>query len=141
MSRPRRSAPSSPHRYPRSARLSESLREVIAEELTRIDDERLELVTVTAIDVDDEMNRAIVFFDSLAGEDGDPEILAAFAAHRVRLQKAIGNQVRAKKTPVLAFRADEAIRAGERIARILHDADTLPPRPPDPDGPTPDVPA
>lgn len=114
---------------------------MIAEELTRIDDERLELVTVTAIDVDDEMNRAIVFFDSLVGEEGDPEILAAFAAHRVRLQKAIGSQVRAKKTPVLAFRADEAIRAGERIARILHDADTLPPRPPDPDGPTPDVPA
>ena len=35
---------------------------MIAEELTRIDDERLDLVTITAIDVDAEMNRAIVFF-------------------------------------------------------------------------------
>jgi ribosome-binding factor A len=131
--RTRRAAPTSAHRYPRSARLSESLREVIAEELARIDDDRLELVTVTAIDVDDEMNRAIVYFDSLVGEDGDPEILAAFSEHRVRLQGAVGRQVRAKKTPILTFRPDDAIRAGERIERILHDADTLPTRPPEPD--------
>src|SRR5882757_8102514 len=101
MSRPRRASAPSTHRYPRTARLNESLREVIAEELTRIDDERLALVTVTAIDVDPEMNRAIVFFDSLAGVDGDPEILEAFAEHRVRLQGSIGRQVRAKKTPIL----------------------------------------
>ena len=76
---PTRAAPrgNRSHRYPRTARLNESLREVIAEELTRIDDERLELVTITAIDVDPEMNRAIVFFDSLVGEDGDEEILEA----------------------------------------------------------------
>ena len=59
------------HRYPRSARFNETLREVIAEELVRIDDERLAFVTITSIDVDNELNRAIVYFDSLAGEDGD----------------------------------------------------------------------
>ena len=69
----RRSSSSGP-RYPRSARLGETLREVIAEELVRIDDERLAFVTVTAIDVDNEMNRAIVYFDSLDGEDGDATI-------------------------------------------------------------------
>lgn len=134
MSRPRRPAGASAHRYPRTARLSESLREVIADELTRIDDERLALVTVTAIDVDSEMNRAVVYFDSLAGEDGDPEILAALADHRVRIQGSVGRQVRAKKTPILSFRPDEAIRAAERIERILHDTATMPARPqPSPD--------
>ena len=63
------------HRYPRSARLNETLREVIAEELVRIDDERLALVTITNIDVDNELNRAIVHFDSLQGEEGDASIL------------------------------------------------------------------
>lgn len=87
----------------------------------RIDDERLEFVTVTRIDVDPEMNRAIVFFDSLAGEDGDGAILEAFADHRIRLQGAIGKQVRAKKTPILSFRPDDVIRSAERIERILHD--------------------
>ena len=46
MSKPRRPSAPTTHRYPRSARLSTSLQEVIADELTRIDDERLMLVTI-----------------------------------------------------------------------------------------------
>jgi len=134
MSRPRRSASPSTHRYPRTARLNESLREVLAEELTRIDDERLDLVTITAIDVDAEMNRAIVYFDSLSGEAGDADILEALAAQRIRLQGAIGRQIRAKKTPILSFKADEVIRSAAKIERILSASDTLPARPPDPEG-------
>lgn len=138
MSRPRRPAAPSQHRYPREARLSTSLREVIADELVRIDDERLSLVTVTSVDVDPEMNRAIVYFDSLMGEEGDEEILEALHDHRVRLQGAVGKQIRSKKTPILSFRADDAIRAAERIERILHDKDTLPQRPEQPDDVSPD---
>lgn len=129
MSRPRRPATTSAHRYPRTARLNESLREVIAEELTRIDDERLDLVTITSIDVDPEMNRAIVFFDSLLGEDGDAGILQALGDHRVRIQGSVGRQLRSKKTPILSFKPDDSIRAAERIERILHDKATLPERP------------
>ena len=120
MSRPRkRSSSSSAHRYPREARLNEILREVIADELTRIDDERLEFVTVTSVDVDAELNRGIVFFDSLAGEAGDKAILEVLEEHRRRIQSSIGKQVRAKKTPVLEFRPDEVIRAAERIDEVL----------------------
>ncbi len=107
------------HRYPRSARVGETLREIIAEELVRIDDERLEFVTVTGIDVDNELNRAHVYFDSLAGEEGDDEIVLALVAHRARLQSAIGRQIRAKKTPILDFRPDVALRSAERIDDIL----------------------
>lgn len=133
MSKPRRPAATTNHRYPREARLSTSLREVIADELTRIDDERLSLVTVTTVDVDPEMNRAIVYFDSLMGEDGDPEILAALSDHRVRIQGSVGRQLRSKKTPILSFKPDDSIRAAERIERILHDSSTLPERPPQPE--------
>lgn len=105
--------------YPRSARLNETLREIIAEELVRIDDERLEFVTVTAIDVDSELNRAHVFFDSLSGEDGDGDIVEVLGEHRIRLQSAIGRQIRAKKTPVLDFQPDDVIRSAERIEEIL----------------------
>ncbi len=127
MSRPRRGRrPAPPGAVPRTARMSELLREVVAEELTRIDDERLELVTVTAIDVDAELNRAIVYFDSLQGAEGDEAVRHALGDHRVRLQAAIGRQVRARKTPVLDFRPDEVIRSAERIDEILR---RDPPRP------------
>jgi ribosome-binding factor A len=114
----RRSSSSGP-RYPRSARLGETLREVIAEELVKIDDERLAFVTITAIDVDNEMNRAVVFFDSLEGEEGDAPILEVLEEHRRRIQSSINRQMRAKKTPVLVFRPDDVIRAAERIEQII----------------------
>jgi ribosome-binding factor A len=107
------------HRYPRSARVGETLREIIADELVRIDDERLAFVTVTGIEVDNELNRAHVYFDSLAGEDGDEVIVEALTAHRARLQSSIAKQIRTKKTPILDFRPDVALRSAERIDDIL----------------------
>src|SRR5262245_17864400 len=41
----------SPRRYPRTARLNESLLEVLADVLGRLSDPRLELVTITGVDV------------------------------------------------------------------------------------------
>jgi len=107
------------HRYPRSARVGQTLREVIADELVKIDDERLHLVTITAVDVDNELNRAVVYFDSLSGEDADPALLDALESHRRRIQASINRQIKAKKTPVLQFRPDDVIRAAERIDQIL----------------------
>ena len=109
------------HKYPRSARVGETLREIIAEELVRIDDEQLEFVTVTGIEVDEELNRAHVYFDSLAGEQGDEAIIEALGGHRKRLQTAIATQIRAKKTPILDFRPDIALRSAERIDDILRE--------------------
>ena len=92
---------------------------MIADELVRIDDERLELVTITGVDVDNELNRAIVFFDSLAGEEGDDANVEVLEEHRRRIQSSINRQIRAKKTPILEFRPDNVIRSAERIDDIL----------------------
>ena len=124
MTRPRRTRrPASPNQVPRTARLGQVLREIVAEELERIDDERLEHVHVTAVDVDADLNRAIVYYDSLTGEAGDPDVLEAFAALRVRLQAAVGRQLHARKTPILEFRPDDVLRSAERIDSILRDLD------------------
>jgi ribosome-binding factor A len=109
------------HRYERSARVGGTLREIIAEELVRIDDERLTFVTVTGIEVDNELNRAHVYFDSLAGADADDDIIEALSDHRVRLQGSIARQIRAKKTPILDFRPDVAVRSAERIDEVLRE--------------------
>ena len=106
-------------KYSRSARVGSTLQEIIAEELVRIDDERLSFVSVPGIDVDPELNRAIVFFDSLAGEEADEEILEALLEYRVRLQASIARQIRAKKTPILSFEPDQVIRSAARIEDIL----------------------
>jgi ribosome-binding factor A len=92
---------------------------VIAEDLIRIEDERLEFVTITSIDVDPEMNRAIVYFDSMFGEEGDEGVIEAMNEHRPRLQASINRQMHARKTPILSFRPDEVIRSAARIEELL----------------------
>ena len=95
--------------YPRTARLNELVREIVADELERIDDERLELFTVTAVLVEPDMRRAKVFFDTLDGEEGDDVTLEALAEHRIRLQGAIGRQARTKRVPELTFLPDTCL--------------------------------
>ncbi len=117
--RPKPAQTDTRRRVARTARLSETLREVIADELAKIDDDRLGFVTITSVDVDSEMNRGIVFYDSMQGVDGDELILEALNDHRKRLQSVIADQVRARRTPVLQFRPDDAIRAAQRIDEVL----------------------
>lgn len=112
---PRRSTGAAP-RYPRSARVNEVLRQVVAEELERLADadERLGLLTVTAVQADPDLHEATVLLAALG--DG---ALEALGEARVRLQAAIGRQVRMKRTPRLLFAADPAVASGQRIEDIL----------------------
>ena len=122
-----RSSNSRKHSYPREARISETVREVVAEELLRIDDDRLAFVAITAIDVDAEMNRAIVYFDSMFGEEGDEGVVEALLEFRPRIQASINRQMHARKTPILSFRPDEVIRSAARIEELLRkEPDTSP---------------
>ena len=112
--------------YPRTARVNELVREIVAEELERIDDSRLEWVSVTAVEVSPELSSGVVYFSSLAGPEGDAEVLEALAETRVRLQRAIGTQARLRRTPELSFRADSGVREGFRVEEILREIGPLP---------------
>jgi ribosome-binding factor A len=110
--------------YERTDRLGELLREIVAEELDQIDDERLELVTVTAVDVDRELERARVYYTalSLSGDDDrGPVIAAALEEHRGRVRRAIGNQARVRRVPEVVFLADDTQASAMRIEQILQD--------------------
>ncbi len=109
------------HPYPRTARLNEVVREIVADELERLDDDRLLDVAVTEVHVDPDLRHATVWFDSLIGPEGDAVVIEAFAEHRIRLQAAIGRQARMKRTPLLSFRPDDVVRSAERIEQLLRD--------------------
>ena len=66
-----------------------------------------------------ELNRGIVFYDSLVDEEGDELILDVLEEHRRRIQSSIARQIQTKKTPVLEFRPDNVIRAAARIDEVL----------------------
>ena len=103
----------------RMARVSELCREILADELERLDDDRLLLVTITHVDVDPDLRHARVDFSSLG--EGEEEAAEALSEHRVRLQKAIARQARLKRTPELRFEVDRMIEYSQRIEELLRD--------------------
>jgi ribosome-binding factor A len=102
--------------YPRTARVNELLREVLAEEIERLadSDDRLSLLTVTGVQTSSDLSHAVVYLSSLS----EPAA-AALEALRVELQHAVGRQVRMKRTPQLEFSADPAVEHGLRVEEIL----------------------
>jgi ribosome-binding factor A len=109
----------STHRnYSRMARLNELLREVLGDaiEVEGGADGRLDMVTITAVDCDPDLRHAKVYFASLPAP-----VAAALAEIRPRLQAAIARQVRAKRTPQLAFKADPAVAYADRVENLLRE--------------------
>lgn len=105
--------------YPRTARLNALVQEILAEELERIDDERLAFVTITSAVVDGDMMRAVVYYDHSRGDEAEEEIQEAFEALRSRLQSAIGRQATMRATPILRFQVDGVLRDAQRIEQVL----------------------
>lgn len=125
--------------YQRGDRLGELLREILADELTRIDDERLSLVAITGVEVDRDLAVADVYFSTV---DLDHDVEAAATGvlerYRRRLQGAVGRQAHVRRVPNLRFHPDEGMHAGARVEEILRSlsegadgADDLPERPPE----------
>jgi ribosome-binding factor A len=108
-----------PFRYPRTARVNELCREILADELERLDDDRLQLVTITHVDVDPDLRHARVEFSSLG--EGEEEAAEALSEQRVRLQAAIARQARLKRTPELRFAVDTVISRASRIEDLLRE--------------------
>jgi len=128
MARHRRSTGGPPRGYDRTDRLNELLVRILAEELERLDDDRLLLATVTGVETDRDLSRAKVF---VTGEAPDDELLEALDEHRGRLQRAIGDQARVRRVPPLVFVADDTVRSADRIEAILRELEE-PGRPEDP---------
>ena len=101
--------------YPRTLRVNQVLRQVLAEELERLADaDELPMVTVTSVDAAPDMRTAVVYLATL--EEATALVLEE---RRVHLQRTVGAQMTMKRTPRLTFRADPAIAAGSRVEELL----------------------
>jgi ribosome-binding factor A len=114
-------------RYPRTARLNEVMLEVLADELERMSDPRLELVTLTGVDVSRDLAHAKVYYSTLTAtavdeRDSIPDDVAS-ALHSAgsHLRGVVGRQMRIRQVPRLEFAVDPGIVSGQRIEDILRE--------------------
>jgi ribosome-binding factor A len=125
--------------FPRTARLNNLVHEIVAEAIERLDDDRLGLLTVVAVDVEADLRHATVWYSSLSnpepggdaapaqatgttdGDEPDAELVEALEEHRPRLQSAIARQARLKRTPELSFEVDPVLQQAARVEAILRE--------------------
>lgn len=112
----RRPARQVSHKYPRTARLDEVILEVLATEIDRLDDPRLELCTLTGCEVTSDLAFATVWFTTHGTDDAAS---AALVKATPRLRAVLGRSVRVKQVPELTFKVDPSIATGDRIDSLL----------------------
>lgn len=109
----------SARRYPRTLRVNEVVRETLADDLERLSDPRLSMVTITGVDVSPDLRHATVWYSAL--NHHDDEVAVALRSARSRLRATLGQQVRLKYLPELHFREDPAIETGQRVEEIIRE--------------------
>ncbi|MFO0754044.1 MAG: 30S ribosome-binding factor RbfA [Thermodesulfovibrionales bacterium] len=109
------------HPYKRSQRLSILLREEIADIIMRrVKDPRLGFVTVTDVEMSEDLKIARVFVSVLKEEERELTLEILNAAKGL-IRSEVSKRVRVKFIPVLEFRIDASIARGDRIDRLLRE--------------------
>lgn len=109
------------HPYKRSARVSDLIKEEVAEIIMhKLKDPRLGFVTVTEARVSDDLRHAKIYI-SVFEESKKDETLKILTSSAKFIRSQLARRVKIKFIPDIIFRFDESIEYGARIDRILND--------------------
>ncbi|MBI4654001.1 MAG: 30S ribosome-binding factor RbfA [Nitrospirae bacterium] len=109
------------HPYKRSIRVSDLIRKEIAEIIMhKLRDPRVGFVTVTGVDVSDDLRNAMVYV-SVLEEARQDEVIKTLNASAKFIRGELAHGVRIKFIPRLIFKIDKSIEYGIKIDKILNE--------------------
>ncbi len=120
------------------ARLNAHLHEILVALLEReVKDPRVEGVTLTGVEVTQDLGWAKVYFSVLGG--AEEQRVAAKGLSNVAgfLRRELGRRLHLRTTPQLRFEYDASLERGARIETLLREWHQEPGAPPVPGGPAP----
>lgn len=85
----------------------------------KVNDPRLQMVTITDVVVTPDTLRADVHFSVLGGAEARAETQAGLESAAGWLRRELGHRLRLRNTPQLVFHYDPSLERGEHIASIL----------------------
>lgn len=104
----------------RVRRVNETLRAVLAEQVARLTDPRLGMVTITEVRASSDLRTAEVFYTVLPDDAETRESTAEGLASAVpRLRRIVGGEMRLKSVPALHFTEDPVPAQGRRIDDLI----------------------
>ncbi|HWC72088.1 MAG TPA: 30S ribosome-binding factor RbfA [Actinomycetota bacterium] len=104
---------------PRTERVGEEFREILAEEIPKLKDPRVGFVTVVGVRVSPDLRHAWVAYSSMGDDRAKAGTRAALRSARSHLRSVIGKQVRLKYLPELEFEEDTTYEQGRRIDELI----------------------
>ncbi len=108
--------------YKRSERVSDQIKREIADILMRkIKDPRIGFVTVTDVELADDLRNAKVFV-SMLGADPAPTLKGLESASAF-IRAELGRRLRLKSIPELLFRYDDSAKRGAHIMELLNEVE------------------
>jgi len=104
----------------RVGRVGEQIKKELSQILqTELKDPRIGFVTVTGVEVTNDLSQAKVYLSVLGSEEQKEETLKALAKGQGFIRSELGRRVRLRYTPELIFKFDTSIEYGSHIEKLL----------------------
>jgi ribosome-binding factor A len=104
----------------RTGRVSEQIKKELSILIqTELKDPRIGFVTVTGVDVTNDLSQAKVYLSVFGDEEKKAESLKWIDKANGFLRTEIGKRIRLRHTPELIFKIDESVAYGSRIEKLL----------------------
>jgi len=110
--------------YPRTRRVGEQIRRDLAEIIRlRLDDPRMAMVSITAIDVSRDLGHARIYVTLVGGDQSErAEVVDHLNEVAGYLRGELGRKLRLRMTPQLRFLYDESVERGAQLSALIDEA-------------------
>ena len=110
--------------YSRSERIGTVIQQVVSQVLLReISDPRLSMVTISAVEMSEDLRFANIYFNTLGGEKSLEAAEKGFQSAMGFIRKSLSKELDLRFTPQLRFYPDTSFDYGDKIERILKSLD------------------
>ena len=111
--------------HSRPARVGDQIRAELASLLTRqVHDPGIGFLTITSVTVSPDLQQARVYYTTIGDQKAKRESARALDRATPFLRRHVGQRLRLKRVPELAFFYDESIEKGDRVEQILQELQT-----------------
>jgi ribosome-binding factor A len=108
--------------YKRSERISDQIKSEVADILLRkIKDPRIGFVTVTAVEMTDDLRYAKIFVSILEDAPQQKKTLKGLSSASGFFRSELGKRLRLKFLPQLSFHLDESIQKAAHVLQLLEE--------------------
>ena len=105
----------------RQKRVADRLLQEISSLLLSMNDPRLNLVTVTLVNIDRELEHANVFVSAVGDEARRKEVMQVLNGAKGYIRREVSHRVQLRRAPELLFHWDPSPEQAEHISQILDD--------------------